>query len=100
MTSFESFVEVMRYLKRNNVRVTIQTTEFEHYIWVFNFAVHKDFRNRGIGSQVILDLQKFGKEIRLEANSPCDEQKSLERFYLRLGFTKFSDKIFYWTPPK
>ena len=64
--------------------------EFEDFVFIENFAVRAEMRNRGLGSELIKSiLQKFApKTVLLEVETPLDEtQKKRVAFYEDKGFT-------------
>lgn len=82
--------QTLRKLKSDYPRLQIRVTEFSDYIWIYDLEVSYEFRNQGIGSAAIKELQKLGKTLRLDAVSMRGMEKDLERFYLRLKFKPVS----------
>lgn len=94
----------IRELKAKYPAVKFHVTEFDDHLWLFNLEVGKDFRNRGLGTAFMKDVQEFcrvvKKPLRLEAVSQCGEQIRLLYFYYGLGFISPTNKMFplEWKP--
>ena len=70
----------------------------EGFLYIEHFAVYPDRRGQGIGTSVLLKLQKLGDPILLEVEMPYDplSQKRVS-FYKRCGFNSLP--INYFQPP-
>lgn len=79
------------YVHRENARVSafLGVWQFEDFVFVEHFAVHKDDRNRGLGKQMLTALRKTLRlPLCLEVEPP--ENALAERrigFYQRCGLT-------------
>lgn len=73
--------------------------KFSNFIYIEHFAVCDEFRNKGIGKEILkLVIKKSVSPIVLEVEPPIDElAKRRIHFYGRLGL--FLDKTPYWQPP-
>ncbi|WP_010169086.1 GNAT family N-acetyltransferase [Candidatus Epulonipiscium viviparus] len=66
--------------------------EYDEYIYIEHFAICKDKRGAGLGTQTLALIQNKGKLVILEIDPPIDAYaKSRQKFYERSGFvlTKF-----------
>ncbi len=62
--------------------------EFLDFIYLEHFAVHQNWRNKGIGAKIISTLTSNNKPIILEIEPPINQQqKQRLRFYERHHFT-------------
>ena len=81
---------ILEYITIDNVITGVITLwEFPDFIFAENFAVKTDFRNRGIGAELLQNIiDKYSdKRIVLEVEPPeKDIQKRRIRFYERNGF--------------
>jgi len=61
-------------------------------IYLSNIRVHKDARDKGIGTKVVERLKEYAQElglpVLLSAEHDPRKKAPLERFYRRLGFKK------------
>ena len=62
--------------------------EFDTFIFIEHFATHPDFRNLGLGSQMLRELTEISKKpLCLEVEPPdCDVSRRRIEFYKRNGF--------------
>ncbi len=83
-------VEIALYETQGIISGVITLWEFSDFVFAENFAVKKDFRNKGIGATLLRDVinEYTGKRIILEVEPPKNEiQKRRIMFYERNGFT-------------
>jgi len=87
-------------VKSNNEFVgLIHYWTFEKFVYVEHFAVHPDFRNKGIGTSVMKEfLSKIELPVVIETETPRSLVASQRiHFYERLGF--YMTTNFYMQPP-
>ncbi|MGN0158376.1 MAG: GNAT family N-acetyltransferase [Brotaphodocola sp.] len=89
----------MRDSESGRIRGFIAVWELEFVVFIEHFAVNPEFRNGGIGSQMLKELQKkFSKIICLEVELP-ETEMAVRRigFYERNGFVL--NRYPYMQPP-
>lgn len=72
----------------SEMKAFIAVWNFDSFLYVEHFAVNPDFRNEGLGSRVLADIQAmFPKRICLEVEPPQTELSERRiAFYKRNGF--------------
>jgi GNAT superfamily N-acetyltransferase len=87
-----NFHSTLGRIKSQNPAVRISAFDFKDHIWLFNLEVQADFQNRGLGSEVMRQLQSLKKTIALIPLPDKGKATALERFYHRLGFVWVGNK--------
>ncbi len=81
-------IYVLKDESAQTIKAFLATYDFDEFLFVEHFAVSKEYRNQGIGSTMLTELQKTtDKPICLEVEEPNTEL-SVRRieFYKRNGF--------------
>lgn len=85
--------------KEDDVKGFIAVWDFPDFLFIEHFAVNPDYRNQGIGAQLLKELiSDYDKPSCLEVEPPDDEMKKRRiGFYERNGF--FLNEYPYMQPP-
>lgn len=81
-------IYVYKEFEKEEVKGFLAVWELEEYVFIEHFAVDNNFRNRGIGGQMLSELKaRIGKRFCLEVEPPQEElTKRRVAFYKRNGF--------------
>lgn len=94
----ENAYEVLGVRREQKICAILAVWKFEHFTYLEHFAVKQQFRNGGIGAEVLNALMKTANKIILEVELPDDEIKQRRiKFYERNGFI-WNDYIYYQPP--
>ncbi len=99
LLSLDHYTVFVEYHETGDVMAFIALWAFDAFIYIEHFVVNPKYRNRGLGSKLLMNIMdKFDKRICLEVEPPEDELKSRRiEFYRRNGF--YLNDYAYTQPP-